>query len=543
MLLPILITLFSQFQGLNGQAVNDVDANGITLLEKIEEMERQILNPFTLVSVVTPCGVNFNDNQNRGQQTSAEWVRIIFHDSITANIAGPGLGGLDASIGFESDRPENVGIFVNVTLGQFSQFSSVFLSMSDLIGVGLSDSLASCDPTARRIPLRVGRIDATGPGPAGVPGPTDNIEFATAAFAKAGFSQSEMIQAVACGHSLGGVHHTNFPDIVEDPKDASNTDGRAPFDSTPAIFDNTGVNEYLTGTGLKGGPLVVGPEATRSDLRIFASDDNATISAMSSPQSFEDTCFTIFEKMINTVPSAVKLSDPIVPRPWILRESHLDLNSAGAVTFSGTIIGHSSASLPDTASYSYGTSGGNTAPKTSQAGVAYPIVANTPIGFGTITDYNFADTLNNPDVTSINVQSSYSAPINQKIFILVSQGFHNQIRDSNNAITVNQQYVVRAAILISLAPAGTVLSAKLWHTAAQAGSIVPKILSTTVSMTLKTTLGSYAIYQAVVTVGDGVSALPGGTMTFQVTSGATLASAKVDPGNWPACTNDVLTSC
>jgi hypothetical protein len=30
------------------------------------------------------------------------------------------FSGLDASIGFESDRPENIGVFVNVTIGQVS---------------------------------------------------------------------------------------------------------------------------------------------------------------------------------------------------------------------------------------------------------------------------------------------------------------------------------------------------------------------------------------------------------------------------------------
>ncbi|EHL00180.1 putative L-ascorbate peroxidase 6 [Glarea lozoyensis 74030] len=113
-------------------------------------------------------------------------------------IAGPGLGGLDASIGFESDRPENIGVFVNVTIGQvkFDQFNTVFLSISDLIGVGLADSLATCANDHRRLPLRVGRVDATGPGPAGVPGPADTFAFALAAFNRAGFSQSEMIQAM-----------------------------------------------------------------------------------------------------------------------------------------------------------------------------------------------------------------------------------------------------------------------------------------------------------------------------------------------------------
>jgi hypothetical protein len=43
--------------------------------------------------------------------------------------------GLDASIQFESDREENLGIFVNVTVKQFAFFQSAFLSLADLIGV------------------------------------------------------------------------------------------------------------------------------------------------------------------------------------------------------------------------------------------------------------------------------------------------------------------------------------------------------------------------------------------------------------------------
>jgi hypothetical protein len=42
----------------------------------------------------------------------------------------------------------------------------------------------------------MGRIDATGQGPAGVPGPADTLAFALAAFTRAGFTQAEMIQAV-----------------------------------------------------------------------------------------------------------------------------------------------------------------------------------------------------------------------------------------------------------------------------------------------------------------------------------------------------------
>lgn len=56
--------------------------------------------------------------------------------------------------------------------------------------------MLSCDPNSPMIKLRAGRIDATGPGPTGVPGPADGLASQTAAFAKAGFSKTEMIQAV-----------------------------------------------------------------------------------------------------------------------------------------------------------------------------------------------------------------------------------------------------------------------------------------------------------------------------------------------------------
>lgn len=44
--------------------------------------------------------------------------------------------------------------------------------------------------------MRVGRTDAAGPGPSGVPTPTDDLTTTLAQFAQAGFSQSEAIGSV-----------------------------------------------------------------------------------------------------------------------------------------------------------------------------------------------------------------------------------------------------------------------------------------------------------------------------------------------------------
>lgn len=83
------------------------------------------------------------------------------------------------------------------------------------------------------IPFRAGRIDATGPGPDTVPLPEETLASHIESFRRQGFTPTEMIILVACGHSLGGVRQVDFPQIV--PANAPN--GFANF--TPKVgFDN-----------------------------------------------------------------------------------------------------------------------------------------------------------------------------------------------------------------------------------------------------------------------------------------------------------------
>jgi hypothetical protein len=86
----LLLPLVPLIHALDPKTV--IDANGISLFDKIEAIERQLLNPPTLNSLVLPCSNNANADPGEGRQTSAEWVRIVFHDVITKGIAGPGLG-------------------------------------------------------------------------------------------------------------------------------------------------------------------------------------------------------------------------------------------------------------------------------------------------------------------------------------------------------------------------------------------------------------------------------------------------------------------
>lgn len=108
----------------------------------------------------------------------------------------------------------------------------------------------------------------------------------------------------------------------------------------------------------------------RSDLRIFTSDGNATIRALAPANTFRSTCFTVFEKMLNTVPRGVVLSEPIVPRQWILRLGHLELDSTDTVRYAGIITTHSKTDVaPSQAAWFFGTNGGgNTGIQLSDTG-------------------------------------------------------------------------------------------------------------------------------------------------------------------------------
>ncbi|KAK6198272.1 hypothetical protein LQW54_010421 [Pestalotiopsis sp. IQ-011] len=154
---------------------------------------------------------------------------------------------------------------------------------------------------------------------------------------------------VACGHSLGNIHSVDFPDLVSGEATAANV---GHFDSTPASFDNAVVTEYLADDTLN--PLVVGTnETTNSDKRIFGSDGNSTISTLADPATFQtkcveiqmrrdpnasrSKCVEIFERVIDTVPSTVTLSEPLEVvdvKPYV---DALQMQDDGSILFQGRI--------------------------------------------------------------------------------------------------------------------------------------------------------------------------------------------------------------
>ncbi|KAH8827144.1 heme peroxidase [Flagelloscypha sp. PMI_526] len=253
-------------------------------------------NPF-LETVTHNCTVRSNTS------VSAQWVRTAYHDMSTANV-DTGTGGMDASIRYELDRPENIGIGMKATLSDFNFAQRPSCSMADLLAIGVVFGFRACGGPL--VPYRAGRVDATEAGVAGVPEPHQPIEQHIETFRKQGFTQSEMISLVACGHTLGGVRSADFPTAQID----SNVDVALFHGKQPYGLDV--VTGYLDGSSPN--PLILSSNVTmNSDQRIFSSDGNVTMQKLSDKTTFDQTCTTLLERMINTVPQGITLSDVILP--------------------------------------------------------------------------------------------------------------------------------------------------------------------------------------------------------------------------------------
>ncbi|UKZ52527.1 hypothetical protein TrVGV298_006304 [Trichoderma virens] len=285
---------------------------------------------------IVPCEkVSFGTGRNG----AAEWLRTAYHDMATADVAN-GIGGIDASIGYEVNRDENPGIGFNETLINLTAFLTPRSSMADLIALGALFAANGCSNGSVEIPFRAGRVDATGPGPTGVPRPEQPLDEHITSFQKQGFSPQEMIGLVACGHTLGGVHGVDFPEIVPVVNDPATDDNTQTFDTTNSgftAFDNTVAVQYVN--NVTQNPLAFGHnETTRSDARIFGSDGGIEIGRMAtSPAYFYKTCQDLLERMINTVPKGVTLTEPLQPYPVKPSRLFATINSNGTMTMTGYI--------------------------------------------------------------------------------------------------------------------------------------------------------------------------------------------------------------
>jgi hypothetical protein len=260
-------------------------------------------------SAVTPCG---SSPDGVGRNAAAEWLRSAFHDA--AGVGNTqGVGGMDASLMFELTGvagADNIGPGFTSTLNHLAPFLSSRSSMADLLSLGVYTAVRGCGGPV--VSIRTGRIDATKNGPGGVPVPQNSLASFRSQFARMGFTtDAEMIQIVACGHTLGGVHAADFPLIV---KAGTQPGDVATFDQTNGGYDEKVAVEYINGTSKNA--LLSGDcskSGRCSDKTVFQSapDNNATMLAMSDPAFFRSTCAVLLQRMIELVPSGVVLTEPI----------------------------------------------------------------------------------------------------------------------------------------------------------------------------------------------------------------------------------------
>ena len=194
------------------------------------------------------------------------------------------------------------------------------------------------------VEFRAGRKDATAAGPSGVPEPETSLQNTLNQFGNAGFNNDDTITLTACGHSMGGVHKAQFPQVItsDTPGTVEGTDGRIAFDETVATFDVDTVNDYVHSTGTNGGPLVTTSNVTvQSDLRLYESDQNQTMDRLAQSSSYFATqCSGIFQRMIETVPGSVALINPAVDptsttnlKPYGV---YLSVDFGGTMTLTGS---------------------------------------------------------------------------------------------------------------------------------------------------------------------------------------------------------------
>ncbi|KAJ3999040.1 heme peroxidase [Lentinula boryana] len=484
---------------------------------------------------ITPCTHYVNGNQTLGRMTAAQWLRTAFHDFATADVAA-GTGGMDASIGWETDRPENVGSAFNDSLSFFAPFVNQYVSMADMIALSVVTSVGVCSFPNIHIPFRGGRVDASEAGAFGVPEPETDIQTTLNQFAQAGFNQPDTIGLTACGHTLGNVHHAGFPQVVgPEAVTPDNTGGGIHFDSTVDVFDVLVVNEYLEGTGQRGGPLVTSDNVTvRSDFRLYTSDNNLTMKGLSNSQEyFVSECISLMARMLNTVPSSTTLSAVIVPvdvKPVNITLDFMEDEYGPHIVFAGYIRLLSTAFTENaTVKLSWLDRNGGFSPTFSTAAKYNPSVQKSGGMFGD-TFYHAFNTTINPTIGissfEVIVEDSIDQGRSSRMTIFTNGGNGYPVQD--RVFVMNSRSILdeegRATLTAAVLSAGMTISsvtATFSFPIPQIGTMSPSINSLSLPLT---SLNSSTISNLGYKLFNASIQLPlGNSNAYQVTVDVTAA--------------------
>ena len=470
---------------------------------------------------VTPCG--FSEN-GANRNAAAEWLRTAFHDMATGNVY-TGVGGLDASLLFELGG-DNIGAAFATTLTTFAPFLSSRSSMADIIALGVYTSVRVCSGPI--IPIKAGRIDATEEGPTGVPLPQNSLYTFEQQFLRTGFDTTQMIAVTACGHTMGGVHAENFPQIVPAGSAPNNV---VDFDSTTK-FDEKIASEYTAGKTTD--PLSVGPSVASgraSDVRVFSADGNATIASMADPATFQSMCQTMLQKLIEVVPSGVTLTDAIVPYDIKPTAMQLTLLGGGTqITFSGEIRVRTTtrpASQISTVQLVYkDRTGGSNCGSCKITATA----KGTSAGFDdSFTFYGFSSQIPaSSSISSFNVLITLASG-STETYDNNGNGYPMQ---DNVMLLAPQSCVTGTALTVYAAVRGTTApSLNLTLKVPRDPIIAPSLQAQSVAMTKQSTVGAYDIYKGTYTLTTAQVK----TTTFDITAGSSSDTFK--------STGDLGTTC
>ncbi|KAF8653702.1 hypothetical protein HU200_061812 [Digitaria exilis] len=131
-------------------------------------------------------------------------LRLVFHDAGTFDVSDKS-GGMNGSIIYEVDRPENTGLNRSIKiLGKAKAGIDDIqkVSWADLIAVAGAEAVALCG--GPEIPVRLGRLDSSTADPAGkLPEETLDAAALKLAFSTKGFSTQEMV-VLSGAHTIGG---------------------------------------------------------------------------------------------------------------------------------------------------------------------------------------------------------------------------------------------------------------------------------------------------------------------------------------------------
>lgn len=134
---------------------------------------------------------------------AAGLLRLVFHDAGTFDIA-KNTGGMNGSIIYELDRPENTGLIRSVkVLEKIKAILDMTMQVSwaDLIALAGAEAVALCG--GPNIHVRIGRQDTESPDPEGeLPVESLNAVALKECFQKKGFSTQELV-ALSGAHTLG----------------------------------------------------------------------------------------------------------------------------------------------------------------------------------------------------------------------------------------------------------------------------------------------------------------------------------------------------